>query len=153
MLPYFLDNVCVRKTQGGACEKPLLYKQNLLEVGDQYYVDRTFTLQNSIPTELKDGRWLMTADDDKNLSNSDYLSFNTSQTAAVYVAYDAAAAAIPNWLTAFSPLGIQLQTNNGSSPLLNVYKWDNVIGDVELGGADAVSTGARTNYLVIVVPK
>ena len=39
-------------------------KQNLLEVGDLYYVDEAFTL-GSIPVELDGGVWVMTANADK----------------------------------------------------------------------------------------
>ena len=139
-LPFILENICVRTLQAGACEEPLRYKQNLLEIGDRYYVDRSFTLQNSIPDALRTGRWIMTADDDKDLDNSDHLSFNITQGSTLYVAYDSTAATLPTWMTGFVDTGLQIQTSDGASPLLNLYKLDNAAGEIILGGVDAVST-------------
>ncbi len=43
------------------------YKQNILEVGDAYYLDASFTL-NAIPPAVANGIWIMTKNSDKNNS-------------------------------------------------------------------------------------
>jgi lysophospholipase L1-like esterase len=145
-LPFILENLTPSTVT------PFL-KQNLIEAGDAYYVDESFTL-NNIPSGLEDGRWIMTANGDKNNTTGTYLSFNADRSVTVYVAYDSGAAAPPGWLSDnFHVTGTQLSTSNPDAPLMDLYESNSVMtGDISLGGnlADGAS-GALANYIVIVV--
>ena len=126
-------------------------KQNILEVGDKYYVDEVHTL-NSLPSVLNTGIWVMTANADKNNSTSNYLSFNVDRNVRVYIAYDSGATLLPAWLTStFTPTGLQLSTTNPAVPTFNLYSRDFVSGNISLGGNRAGGANALANYIAIVV--
>jgi lysophospholipase L1-like esterase len=127
-------------------------KQNLLETGDIYYVDGTYTL-TSIPPALTNGVWIMPASSDVNNTSESYISFNTDRSVTVYIAYDAGATALPNWMGAFTPTGTTLGTTDPLSPTLNVYSRNYPAGTITLGGNRAAgASGADSNYIVTVVP-
>ena len=90
------------------------YKLNLLEDGDEYLVDSAAEL-TSVPASLQSAIWIMTAQSDSGNSSSDFLSFDLDRNATVYIAYDADAGGLPNWLnpatSAFTEVpGVQLTT-------------------------------------------
>ncbi|MGE3480676.1 MAG: putative Ig domain-containing protein [Gammaproteobacteria bacterium] len=127
-------------------------KQNLLENGDAYYVDRAFTL-TSIPPQLNPGVWIMGADNDVGNTSTNYLSFSTDRATTVYVAYDGGAATLPDWMSSFTPTGMTVGTTDPLSNTLNVYSRDYAAGTITLGGNQASgASGANSNYIVIVVP-
>jgi lysophospholipase L1-like esterase len=150
-LPFILGNL----TPSTAA--PYL-KQNLLEVGDWYYSDTHFTLA-SIPAELDGGVWIMTANADKSNTSASYLSFEVDRPVTVYIAYDAGATAIPDWLkpaNGFSSTGTQLTVSgDASTSQLDLYSKNYPAGSVtDLGGNLAAgANGANSNYLVIVIPQ
>ena len=127
------------------------YKQNLLEVGDEYYIDATsFTLSN-IPTELDGGTWIMTANADRTNSALGFLSFRVEREITVYVAYDSDAV-LPDWLlTPFADTGLEIGTTNGA---LHLYSRDYASGStIELDGNRAGGGTGTSNYMVIVAEK
>ena len=152
--PFFATDLCLRLMPAATCETPLLYKQNLIEPGDPLFIDTTGALTNSAPASLSGGRWVQTADADRNLSHADYLSFNLPGSATLFVAYDSAASSLPAWLDApnFSATGDSLITDHGSGTVFDLYSASYSAGLVTLGGADAASHGAAANYLVVIVP-
>jgi hypothetical protein len=131
------------------------HKQNLIEVGDEYYVDRTHTITN-IPTTLglNDGRWIMTANDDRMNSSNNYLSFDVDRNVTVFIAYDNRASALPNWLSSsngFNTTGEQINVSQ-SGTTFNLYSKSFTPGTITLGGNLAAgANGATENYIVIVV--
>lgn len=149
--PFFAEDLCVRPSRRGACESPLSYKQDLIEAGDVLYVDKAFTLTSAPPPALQDGRWIRTKDAHKTKTNSDLLSFDVGQISTLYVAFDEAAAKRPAWLKGYKKTGSVLKTTNPAARKLRLYRKNNVQGTVTLGGAASGSTGAKANYLVIVV--
>jgi lysophospholipase L1-like esterase len=153
-LPFVLDDICVKPSAGAACSAPTVYKQDLMESGDVLYIDQaSFKLAGSQPAALNGGRWIRTANADRNKANSDYLSFYIGKSSQVYVAYDAGASSIPAWLQAskgFVNTGLQIRTTNTAAPALRLYKKSFPKGTVGLGGANAAGTGADANYVVIV---
>ncbi|MBK9132726.1 MAG: sulfatase-like hydrolase/transferase [Gammaproteobacteria bacterium] len=150
--PFVASALCLRLSQGGSCASPLPYKENLMEPGDPYYVDQTYTINSPIPAALAHGRWILTGNLDKNAANSDYLSFNIPAPATLYVAYDANAATLPSWLSSgFVDSGLRIYTSNPSTPQMKLYRKDNASGTILLGGANAAATGAAANYIAIVV--
>ena len=136
-LPLVLDNL-----------DPLGYKQNLLEKGDNYYIDETYSLTD-IPPELDGATWIMTANADKTNSTSDFLSFEVDRNVAVYVGYHSDASTLPEWLLDFADSGLEIGTTNG---LLNLYAKDFASGTrVTLGGNHAGGGDGGSNYVVILV--
>lgn len=127
---------------------PLKYKQNLLEVGDEYYIDESFTLTD-IPAVLDEGIWVMTANADRFNTSAAFLSFEVNRRVTVYVAYDSVASP-PTWLTNdFTNTGLQIGTTNGS---LNLYsrEYDGASPITLDGNRAGNGTGSR-NYIVVVV--
>ena len=125
---------------------PLNYKQNLLEVGDEYYIDEPFTL-TSIPTVLAGSIWIMTENADYYKSTSDFLSFEVDRDVTVYVAYVAGASTLPSWLFAFTDTGLQVNTTNGP---YNLYSRVYASGTITLDGNRAGGGDGGSNYIVIV---
>jgi len=73
------------------------YELAYLNVGDQYYVDRIYTI-NSIPEEMNGCLWIKTANDDRDKKDENFFSFQLSEPAKIYIAYDSRALNYPNWL-------------------------------------------------------
>ena len=144
-LPFILENL------SPSTEPPYL-KQNLLEIGNTYYVDRDYTLAG-IPETLVDGIWITTANDQANDSAEESITFDVDRSVRVFLAYDAEATALPNWMSEFVDAGLTVATTNPEAPTLKVYRRDYPAGLVALGGnlADG-AVGANVNYLVIVKP-
>jgi len=138
--PFILDNIV-----------PANYQQNLLEAGDAYYIDRTYTL-TSIPALLQNGIWIMTANADKSNSSDSYLSFTVDRNVTIYVAYDPRATSLPNWMGGFTDTGRTLGVTDPGTSFLRLYRKNYPNGTVTLGGNRAAgASGANSNYLVIVV--
>jgi lysophospholipase L1-like esterase len=127
------------------------YKQNLLEVGDEYYIDATSFTLSDIPTELDGGTWIMTANADRTNSSLGFLSFRVDRDVTVYAAYDSGAV-LPDWLlTSFADTGVEIGTTNGA---LHLYGRDYASGStVELDGNRAGGGTGASNYIVIVAEK
>jgi len=150
---FVLNGICVRRTSS-ACVNTTPYKQNLRIVGDTYYLDRTYTL-TSIPTMLDGGVWLLTENDDKTNSRSDYLEFTVDRDVDVYVAFTPTATSLPTWLQGFEDTAESLGVTAGA-PTLRLYREFYASGSfVTLGGnvAAGISGGGNNNYIVIVVPR
>ena len=131
------------------------YKQNFMDPGDEYLVDDFATL-TSFPAVLDNGIWVMPKQSDVNRTSPTFLSFSVADRPVdVYVAYDNAATALPNWLnpatTPFSLVpGAQVVTSEGSYKL---YRRSYTAGQqITLGGNSASgAAGAGLVYLPIVV--
>ena len=140
-LPLFLQSL-----------SPLGYKQNLLGVGNQYYLDRTYTL-TSIPSALAGENilWIMTKDDDNNNTSDSFLQFTIPQSSTVYVAYDSRASSIPTWLSGFTKTALAIGVSDTALDHFDVYSKSFSPGSVVLGGNMASgAAGSGTNYIVIV---
>ena len=130
------------------------YKLNLLEDGDEYLVDSAAQL-TSVPASLQSAIWIMTAQADSGNSSTDFLSFDLDRNATVYVAYDADAGGLPNWLNPASSTftevpGVQLTTTQTS---YRIFSRPVSAGSVMLGGNNAAgAAGASDMYLVGLLP-
>ena len=136
---------------------PTNHKQNLLDTGSEYYIDETYTL-SSIPAALTDGIWVLPSNANAERTNSaeNYIEFTVDRPVMVYVAYDAGASSLPNWLnpalSGFTDTFLDIQTTDPVSSVHNVYSQAFSTGTVSLGGNMAAgANGADSNYLVIVV--
>jgi len=149
-LPYIVDSIEVRLTGGPI--NPLTYKLDLLDSGDELFVDNSAVTLLSAPALLDDGRWIRTVDGHRAQSNGNYLTMDVgTNPVTVYVAYDAGATSIPAWLSSWTLESAQVTTNDANVPALDLYSLSSATGVLTLGGADSVSTGAAVNYVVIVV--
>jgi len=154
--PFFLHRLCSRLVSAGCTAvAPTDHKQNLLEVGNETYIDAAYTL-TSVPPALANGIWIQTANADKGDTASTYIDFVVDRPVTVYVAYDAGAASLPDWLdpasSSYVDAGLNVQTSDPSSPTLHVYSQSFAAGAISLGGNLATgASGANSNYLVVVV--
>ena len=143
-LPFVLDNVIPSTTSP-------YFKQNILEVGDKYYIDQDYTL-TSIPNELAEGRWLMTTNGGKFNTSTNYVSFSVDRPVTVYIAYDAGATTPPDWMSGFTDTGLSLLTSDPLSPTLTLFSQTFSSGPITLGGnLQGAASGANSNYVPIVV--
>ena len=76
---------------------PTNYLQSSLTIGNQYYVDRTYTITN-IPIKYSDLKMIKTANADKMKVGLDF-HFDVCTNSDVYVAYDRRLTTIPNWIS------------------------------------------------------
>ena len=133
------------------------HKQNLLEAGDEYYLDASFRLTN-VPSELADGVWVSQNNADKTNADLDFLSFDAGSTAVtVYIAYDPAGGPPTSSTHTFAALGAPLSSaltvSDPSVGTLSLVEATNVIDTVTIGGTMSDASGiARQGYVVIVVP-
>ncbi|MEM7220376.1 MAG: putative Ig domain-containing protein [Pseudomonadota bacterium] len=152
---FYVDNFCLKLSAGGNCETVPLYKQNILEPGNEVWVDDSSTLI-SAPSVLDNGRWLQTSNTDRNLSNTDYLSFDVPTSSKVYVAYDDLATSIPVWLssnyTEITGAAGLVQTSHPIRPNLRLYVSNgNITGTHTIPAPAGAVHNAVVNYQVIVV--
>ena len=129
------------------------YKQNLLEAGDEYLVDSSATL-TTVPGSLESAVWIMTAQGDAGNGSSSFLTFELDRGATVYVAYDADATSLPDWLnpatSTYTSTGLQVTTTQTT---YQVYSRTVSAGTVTLGGNNATgAAGASEMYLVGLLP-
>jgi lysophospholipase L1-like esterase/chitodextrinase len=154
--PFFLQRLCSRLVSADCtAELPTNHKQNLLQAGNTTYIDAAFTL-TSVPAALTNGIWIQTANAnaERNNTAASYIDFTVDRPVTVYVAYDAGAAALPNWLrpaNGYADTGLNVQTTDPLSPTLRVYSKSFIAGPVSLGGNLAAgASGADSNFLVVV---
>jgi hypothetical protein len=134
------------------------FKQNLLEAGDAYYNDESFTLTSGgIPAALADGVWITQDNADNTNTDPNFMSFDVGMAPVnVYIAYDSAGG--PPTATASAMFGASTETVGVSDPAITggnlaVIEAIGVTGMVTIGGTDSDLTGtARQGYIVIVAP-
>ena len=112
--------------------------------GDKRYIDRTFGLESV--DDLAGMHYIRTANDDKDETGDDFLSFDVSRPVTVYVAYRHGSD-LPPWLSSWSKTGDQV-CGDGCS---DVYEKDYDAGTVTLGGNKP--GGAGNMYVVFVGPQ
>jgi hypothetical protein len=124
------------------------YEVTSLQVGDLYYLDRSYTI-TAMPAELEGLTAIKTANDDKHNQDATFLTFTATQDATIYVAYDARATRYPNWLTAsFTNTGLLIDTSDVS---LTVWQQDVPAGLVSLpGNKYGEPVGVGSMYVVLV---
>jgi lysophospholipase L1-like esterase len=133
----------------GNLQAPDLYQQNLLETGNEFYIDQSYTLE-SIPAEVSSGIWIMTANGDASDTSATFISFDLDRAATVYVAYDGRSGTVfPTWLTnSFVDTGLQVDTTVG---VFDLFSRTATAGVVNLGGNQANGGTGVFNYFVVVV--
>ena len=129
------------------------YELAYLNVGDEYYIDRNYTVTN-IPTEINGHLWIKTANDDRNRSDDNFLNFKLNKVAKIYIAYDSRASSYPNWLVNdFYRIGKSIGVSENTG---NLDLWEKVCepGEISLGANLAEGAGnVKSMYVVIVETK
>jgi hypothetical protein len=121
-------------------------------VGTEYYGDRDYTI-TSMPAELVGADGIKTLNDDKNNTSANYVQFDLSQYADVYIAYDRRGTSLPDWMSDFSATGTSIGVTDSDAGTLLLYRKTFGPGQVVLGGNMATgAAGANTNYIVLALP-
>jgi len=102
-----------------------------LAFGQLVYIDRTYTFTNV--ASFGGATYIKTANDDKYLTASSFMTFDINKACTVYVAHDDGVYPKPAWMSTFTDTGENL-TNNGSTSTFSVYSKDFSAGTVTLGG-------------------
>lgn len=124
------------------------YTLSTLVTGTTIYSDRTYQA-TSVPSFLNNAPFIKTPNDDKTSTSTSVVSFNLSQNATVYVAYDPRATALPAWLSGWQKLGSQVGINDPKVSGLDLYSKTFTAGKVTLGGNLASpAAGALDNYFI-----
>jgi hypothetical protein len=119
-----------------------------LTVGSPVYIDRDYGYTNVSPI-VQGKTYVMTANDDKNLTGVPSISFRVNRDVTVYVAYDSRASSLPDWLKDWASTGLTLDSTD---VLLKLYAKDFAAGPVTLGGNLATgSAGSSSNYTFVTV--
>ncbi len=105
------------------------YQTDSLQVGKEYYIDRTFTIE-SIPPQLENLLLIKTANIDKYETGSSFLSFRINRGATVYIAFDQTNN-LPTWMQDWTSTGQLIGTTDDVD--MEIYKKDFPAGTVELG--------------------
>jgi lysophospholipase L1-like esterase len=153
-MPLVLTDFCIR-VPGPGCQNPVLYKQNILELGNPIYVDDETLTLTSIPAALADGVWIETRNADRAVTATNYLSFFVDRDVDVYVAYTSAATSLPDWLGAFSATAESIGVAGGPGSF-DLYSTSIDAGAVvTIGGNQATGAAGSQdhNLFVIVVPR
>jgi hypothetical protein len=144
-VPFFLDRLCNRLVSVDCCAvfpTNHNHKQNLQEAGNETYIDEAVTV-TSVPAALAEDIWILTTNTEKDDTAENYIDFIVDRTVAVYVAYDAGAVSLPNWLGSFTNTGTDVQATDSVSPALHVYSRCFATGTVSLvGNLATCSSGA-----------
>ena len=124
-----------------------LVAQNL-QTGSKTYVDQDYVF-SSLPSYLLGVEHIQTANSDRAITDSSFISFTVSANASIYVAFDSRNTTVPSWLT--GSFTKQAETLQAGGPTFDIYKRDYSQGQtVTLGGNSA--TGNRM-YSVMVTSR
>lgn len=127
-----------------------VYLVSKLTQRTRMYIDRNYTFTN-IPAIYAGQPFIRTANVDKWATVPDFLRFDLTAAASVYVAYDARVQTLPAWLTdgGWTRIDDTLGSSDGTRQL---YRKQFPAGPVVLGGnAMAPMLGAESNYNVIAI--
>nr|WP_237488004.1 kelch repeat-containing protein [Hufsiella arboris] len=129
------------------------YELAQLATGTTYYTDRNYKI-GLVPVSLVGASFIKTPADDKYNNSAKLLTFDLSQDADVYVAYDPRATVLPAWLSGWQKLADQIGTDDPKMLRLNLYYKPMPMGQVSLGGnLQSPASGAMCAYFVIAKPQ
>ena len=134
--------------------KPLEYTMSKLVVGDEYYIDRSFTLTH-IPAEFANLYWIKTGNDDKNNTENNFIEINSTVETSIFIAYDDRALSKPDWLTTlFTRTDVKINISDTFTNNLVLWEKRYPAGNIILG-ANACSGASFeedmvSNYVVLI---
>jgi len=129
-----------------ANSKPYEVVDGGLEVGALQCIDRSYTF-SVVPASYVGETYIKTAMDDKQLTGDNFLSFDTNQDVAVYVAHDDRITTKPTWLQSFTDTGDNLTAGGMAHSL---YHKEYSQGTVMLG-ANGGQSSSTAMYNVVIV--
>jgi len=132
---------------------PSGYELDVLELPPDYtpsYIDRGYWF-TSAPAHYVGLPFIRTANNDRNLTDEDFLAFTVNKPVFLYVLYSASAASPPDWLT-----GGFVQTGEQVTRLYhtwNVWEAEAGPGEINLGAnlASGADTGGASVAMYVVV--
>lgn len=120
------------------------------KTGADFYTDRNYTFKE-LPSFLVDGEFIKVKNGDKTKSSSDYLKFELKKSSDLYVAYDARADKLPEWLRSWEDTEYTLKTSDN---VFDIYRKASQSGSLTLGGNMASgASGAESNYILFASTK
>ncbi len=130
------------------------YDLYTMHVGESCYGDLE-TVIRRIPVEISGLPAVRAAYADREKAESEFLCFQISSPAQVYVAFPAGASEIPHWLRSFSflpDMTVEVEDEWYGVRRLQLYRKEFPAGEVVLGGnaAPGVEGRVETTYLVAV---
>ncbi len=130
-----------------------VYEVDMLAVGEEVFIDTTFTFL-SAPSTLLGQEFIRTANDDKEAPAGDFLSFTLTADATVYILFDARHS-IPQWMVneGWVDTGLIVDATDAQASghqERNVYSKTFSAGLVTLGASEAGFFS--TMYSVVAVP-
>ena len=126
------------------------FSETTLVTGVEYYTDRDYQL-TGVPLLYENLDAIITPNNDRDRTDvRDYLTFTMPYDGAVYVAYDARATSLPQWMNGFVDTGNTLQTSLSSQPYLKIFAHNYAQGAVINLGANKAPgfVGTGSNYIV-----
>ncbi|WP_161888012.1 T9SS type A sorting domain-containing protein [Pontibacter russatus] len=126
------------------------YATGELASGSVHYTDRTYKI-TSVPASLNGAPFIRTANDDKRSTSYTQVSFELSESATVYIAYDPRASVLPSWLSGWQKAADRIGVDDSQINHMNLYSKTFAAGKVSLGGnMQSPAAGAENNYFVVV---
>ena len=133
--------------EAGGCNT---FKTDILETGDKYYVDRSFTLK-SIPGNYTDYMWIVSpANNGHRFDLGDsFITFMVNEDVSVFVGYDTRFIELmPNWLKEWKDTKDEITDNYDNS--FRLYEKSFPKGKVVLGNNTTPIQPGRLMYIVLV---
>ena len=130
---------------------PQDYQSANFAEGELCYVDRDYTI-TQLPVELDGIKGIQTSNDDKNVAESTYLTFNIDKSAILYVAYDTRVSSYPSWLKDnFEKTALTISNSDSTIDYFSVWKRSVGQGLVEIpGNSYGTSDHVGANYFVLI---
>jgi hypothetical protein len=126
------------------------YVLDTMRAGVQYYTDRAFTIQSTVPSALDGQVMIRTPNEDKANDMGTVFTLTVNMTVTVYIAVDSRGAADANWMDSYTATNMTLSTSDVTLDVLESVAGP---GEISFGGNhDAGNTGAGSNYIVVIVP-
>jgi len=126
-------------------------RYNDLLLNERPYIDRTYPF-TTIPADCVGLTYIETANDDKDSKASNFLQFDISTDAIIYVAYDTRITKKPVWLSTWQDTGKSVQYQSLDVRTHEIYAKNFSKGHVVLGGNLDSGTTSNSNYFVMLRP-
>ncbi len=125
---------------------PAAYEIGYKTEGDTAFLDRDY-LFTDVPDALEPFPWVVTANDDKQVTDLDFLTFEVSEPVTVWLGRDVRLDSEPPWMATWVRTDLQLKTDDTD---FNFYVRYFDAGTVTLGGNDGGESSSM--YVLCVVP-
>lgn len=126
------------------------YQWNKCKVGAPYYTDRSYVIDSVSQDDYSNLWCIRTANDDKDRSDKELLSFELNRNATIYVYFDRRMTAAPSWVgTLYNQNSKRIYTSDNDMDYFVVYSCKSTPGVITLGGPHySGGTGAKSMYVV-----